>query len=427
MKNFYPKGTGNSRYLKSSIPATTTHEDLVNMLRNGTFPIDLNGINVAGVAQQGTPLNQATFLKDATASLFGLGTDAVPDDVLALLSKAAIKKTYATKKTLSDVSEGDVVWVIEGDTPAEYYVAKHNYESGLNGTGKTLLLRKEVHSLQPWDSAKSTVFETSSIFQYLNSTFKNTLDPDVRNAITPVKFYCTIGGGNNSVSTITGSIFLASATEMGIDSTPSRFNAEGTEFPVANTLRPFDAYNYVYNAWTRSPTISKGNVSAITQNYSGFTNVNLQGVTENLCIRPCFALPSTFNVYVDKPVTGLYDVSDNLLLKLPGVQIATGSYVGTGTYGRNNPNSLTFEFEPKVIFLLNRWYWNSAKYISEPVSFSAELLSDSFKNIIVDWIGSNIDQDFYASLNGKTFFFYASDENKQCNTSGKNYYYLALG
>lgn len=32
--------------------------------------------------QEGTPLNKATLLTDATAALFGLGADAVPDDVL---------------------------------------------------------------------------------------------------------------------------------------------------------------------------------------------------------------------------------------------------------------------------------------------------------------------------------------------------------
>lgn len=37
--------------------------------------------------QQGTPLTKATFLKDATAALYGLGTGAVPDDVLAELGK----------------------------------------------------------------------------------------------------------------------------------------------------------------------------------------------------------------------------------------------------------------------------------------------------------------------------------------------------
>lgn len=37
-------------------------------------------------AQEGTPLNKAALLKDETAALYGLGTDAVPDDVLKLLA-----------------------------------------------------------------------------------------------------------------------------------------------------------------------------------------------------------------------------------------------------------------------------------------------------------------------------------------------------
>lgn len=42
--------------------------------------------------QAGTPLNKATFLKDATAALYGLGTGAVPDDVL---SKGVLVQTVS--------------------------------------------------------------------------------------------------------------------------------------------------------------------------------------------------------------------------------------------------------------------------------------------------------------------------------------------
>lgn len=34
------------------------------------------------------------------------------------------------------------------------------------------------------------------------------------------------------------------------------------------------------------------------------------------------------------------------------VQIETGSYVGTGTHGASNPNSLTFSFVPKLLIIL---------------------------------------------------------------------------
>lgn len=90
MENLVPLGTGNSRFMKSNIPASTTLAQLIQMLNNGTFPYDIGPLNSAGISQQGTPLNKASLLKDSTAALYGLGTDAVPDDVLSILSKAAL-------------------------------------------------------------------------------------------------------------------------------------------------------------------------------------------------------------------------------------------------------------------------------------------------------------------------------------------------
>lgn len=40
--------------------------------------------------QEGTPLNKASLLKDETAALYGKGADAVPDDILSILSKAVL-------------------------------------------------------------------------------------------------------------------------------------------------------------------------------------------------------------------------------------------------------------------------------------------------------------------------------------------------
>lgn len=83
MKDMVPLGTGNSRYLKSSISADTTLAQLIALLRAGTLPVDLNGINAAGISQQGTPLTKATLLSDATASALGLSGDPTVNDALA--------------------------------------------------------------------------------------------------------------------------------------------------------------------------------------------------------------------------------------------------------------------------------------------------------------------------------------------------------
>lgn len=66
--------------------------------------------------QEGTPLNKASLLKDATAALFGLTTDAVPDDVLALI------------KTLIDNANDNA------NTKAQYeigtYIGTGGYKTG---------------------------------------------------------------------------------------------------------------------------------------------------------------------------------------------------------------------------------------------------------------------------------------------------------
>lgn len=43
-------------------------------------------------AQAGTPLNKNTFLKDATAALFGKNSAALPDEILQILANAALYK-----------------------------------------------------------------------------------------------------------------------------------------------------------------------------------------------------------------------------------------------------------------------------------------------------------------------------------------------
>lgn len=96
MKDFIAKGTGNSRTLRSSIPAGTTWEDALKMLSNGTFPIDLAGFNPAGIAQQGTLLSAENLLSDETASALSLtGDDPTVNDAIIKLDEEFSK--YAPK------------------------------------------------------------------------------------------------------------------------------------------------------------------------------------------------------------------------------------------------------------------------------------------------------------------------------------------
>lgn len=82
------KGTGNSRYLKTVsnfLTLYSTYEKFAQAFMAGTIPVDFNGINAAGWTTQGTPLNKANLLKDATATGMGLTASATPDQAFAKL------------------------------------------------------------------------------------------------------------------------------------------------------------------------------------------------------------------------------------------------------------------------------------------------------------------------------------------------------
>lgn len=89
MKDGVIAETGNSRYLRSIagfLQAYPTYEAFAAALIAGTLPIDWNGKNPDGWAQQGTDLNKANLLTDATAALMDLGPEATPNEMLAALA-----------------------------------------------------------------------------------------------------------------------------------------------------------------------------------------------------------------------------------------------------------------------------------------------------------------------------------------------------
>ena len=86
MKDSISKNQGNSRYLKSNLLEGTSWDAALAMLRAGTFPVDLNGINADGWTQVGTALNKANLLTDATAAALDLaGDDPTVNDALAMI------------------------------------------------------------------------------------------------------------------------------------------------------------------------------------------------------------------------------------------------------------------------------------------------------------------------------------------------------
>lgn len=116
------------------------------------------------------------------------------------------------------------------------------------------------------------------------------------------------------------------------------------------------------------------------------------------------------------------------------VRIAHGTYSGTGVYGVNNKNSLTFPFAPELLILYragNIGIVSGSKDNSE--SFYAILPKQTTVFRTVAYDGSYYkDETIYISFSGQTAtwymdYSYSNNAGAQFNASGTTYGYIAIG
>ena len=114
-------------------------------------------------------------------------------------------------------------------------------------------------------------------------------------------------------------------------------------------------------------------------------------------------------------------------------QIYTGSYVGTGTYGEDNPNTLTFPFEPKVVFITGEEHgdWQSSGAFT-PFVMGCPAAVVGLVSLLSGGVSApTLDGNTVAvNWDGNSVSWNSNDSNhaiRQLNESGVTYYYVALG
>ena len=99
-------------------------------------------------------------------------------------------------------------------------------------------------------------------------------------------------------------------------------------------------------------------------------------------------------------------------------RIVTGSYTGTGEYGASHPNTLTFDFAPKLIFV---------KAFSAAVPFMFLYPGQTHTGYILSDETSNSMQTTWDE-NGKSVSWYHSvAADFQMNADHTDYFYFAIG
>lgn len=225
--------------------------------------------------------------------------------------------------TLGNKSVGSIVKLKENGVLVDFYVAKHDYENGLNGSGRTLVVRKDCYDTRQWHTSNVNAYATSAIDTWLNNTYKNLLGADIRGVIGTTKIKYTPGNGNTTVGTLERAIFLLSVTELG--KTASYANTEGTALSIASSLQIAYLNGSAVVQWTRSP-------NTVGTNYACYLyasgDVHYNGCSNTHGSRPAFTLPSTLSVSDDG------SVSVNTAPTISG-SYATGTNLGTKTAGFN--------------------------------------------------------------------------------------------
>lgn len=125
------------------------------------------------------------------------------------------------------------------------------------------------------------------------------------------------------------------------------------------------------------------------------------------------AIPSD-GVYGYGPMAGWLNVIP-YWAKEAGVRIATGSYVGTGSYGASNPNSLTFPFVPKIVLIqVAANTYGAAFFVWGSGYFTCPYSGNS--------IGVNP-----VTISGNTMSWYSKISDQAQLNSMHTYNYLAIG
>ena len=216
---------------------------------------------------------------------------------------------------LSSKAVGSIVKIKVNGTLRDFIVVQQGkpssiYDESCNGTW---LLMKDLYESRQWHSSNVNDYANSTIHSYLNSTFLNLIDANIRAQIRQAKIPYRPGSGtsmnvNSGANGLSAKIFLLSNIEVGGNPSWGYLPSDGAKLAYfefdnntsANNKRIAYLNGSAADWWLRSPyTFNSHN--------AWFVNSNGDSRNANSCsntygIRPALILPSTLLVSDDGSV-----------------------------------------------------------------------------------------------------------------------------
>lgn len=222
---------------------------------------------------------------------------------------------------------------------------------------------KDCYENHVWQSGNINKYESSDIHTYLNNTFLNLFDSNIKNVIKQVKIPYRKNGGSGGTNQsgangLSAKIFLLSGYEVGFTTSDSNYypkdgaklsyfeSGTGTS---ANNKRIANLNGSAAIWWLRSPHTD---VTNRVWDVSSWGSYSYSGVSNSHGIRPALILPSTLVVDENGVIS---EKTGNALVKIPQTLPSTYSpieylqftgtqYIDTGAIVDSNTGfDITFE------------------------------------------------------------------------------------
>ena len=252
------------------------------------------------------------------------------------------------------------------------------------------------------------------------------------------------------------------AYQEGSDAKPAGYVLEASKQMIAvkttNSSYKYYAYNYAESiSVSDDGTVSL--VGALKASGRPFQTDSFNAAKGKFCQ---FIIEDWFDGYVSTEITGIVFIPSDAVFSVTTLQVTcsnvqpvTGypaipagttieylgklgdkarvqvlSYVGTGTYGSSNPNSLTFDFVAKFIMHLGSSRGKEGIYFASGGGVGVATIPNfldndyrsrcGFGDLAYSWCKKSVD--------GKTITWYSTgNQYKQYNEVGVTFYYVAIG
>ena len=174
------------------------------------------------------------------------------------------------------------------------------YDESCTGTW---LLMKDIYENRAWHSGNINKYESSDIHTYLNGTFLNLFESDIKDAIKQVKIPYRKNGGvdgtdQSGANGLPCKVFLLSGPEAGLAGA-SYIPNDGTKLDYFNANTGVDSKRIAYLSgtatawWLRHPSTYSANYVLVVNSDGGY---NDDYASDSCGIRPAMVLPQDMEV-----------------------------------------------------------------------------------------------------------------------------------